>query len=312
MSQFSSFKDYIFKNLFPFYYQENDSYKDKDGKGILERFIEVCAEYFDNQIMPDIDNIMDILDIDKTPNIFLNYIWQYFDYIPYAYGVLVNNEPYNKENLNKWMNNPEGFPKADTRAILKYAVSLFKIRGTYSFYKILGRFYGVEFELEEISNPYADSDSPSTLSLRSVVPTPSTGDEVIVDPKDIPEPLVISTINNGSSWYDRRKAGYNMRNCLDCVYFKFTINIPEGMWEEINKQAEEDPDRWNDVLKAFNELVKKYLPVYARLYNEDTGEESVILKSTAATLEISSPPWDYSQDSSIDTIQMPEEGTTGN
>ena len=71
MKSFSSFKQYVFTHLFPAYYRENDTYKDGDGKGILERFIEVCSEYLDTQIMPDIDNFMDILDVDKTPDIFL-------------------------------------------------------------------------------------------------------------------------------------------------------------------------------------------------------------------------------------------------
>ena len=47
MSKFR-FKDYIFKNLLPFYYQHNDTYKDDQGKGILERFMEIGSTYFDS------------------------------------------------------------------------------------------------------------------------------------------------------------------------------------------------------------------------------------------------------------------------
>lgn len=308
MSQFNNFRDYIFKNLFPYWYQENDSYKDNAGKGILQRFIEVCAEYFDNEVMPEIDNMVDNIDVDKTSTLFLNYIWQYFDYIPYAYGVLVNNSPYTKDNINSWLSNPEGFPKADTRAILKYAVSLFKIRGTYPFYRILGRFYGVNIVFEEVPAP---STTSNKASGRSVIPTPSSGDEVIVDPEDIAEPLTVATINNGSSWYDRRKAGYNQRDCLSCVYFKVYIRIPEGMWEEIEKQAEEDPERWDDVLRAFNDLITKYLPVYARLSDENK-EENVILQKYYHTIQVYPPPPSYVFNRSEGKIELHEEGTTGN
>ena len=307
MSQFSNFREYIFQNLFPYWYQENDSYKNHEGKGILQRFIEVCAEYFDNEVLPGIDNMMDNIDLDKTSTIFLNYIWQYFDYIPYAYGVLVNNSPYTTDNINSWLSNPDGFPKADTRALLKYAISLFKIRGTYSFYRILGRFYGVDIIFEEIPAP---STTTNSLSLQSVVPTPSSSDEVIVDPSEISEPLTIATINNGSSWYDRKKAGYNQRDCLSCVYFKVYINIPEGMWEEIDKQAQEDPDRWSDVLRAFNDLITKYLPVYARLSDEN-GEENVILQKYYHTLQVFPPPPNYAFSNSQGKVELDEEGTTG-
>ena len=39
MKSFKNFKDYVFTHLFPIYYKENDTYKDEEGKGILERFM---------------------------------------------------------------------------------------------------------------------------------------------------------------------------------------------------------------------------------------------------------------------------------
>ena len=56
------------KNLIdflPFEFKEQDTYK-VDGKGILERFLEICGNYFQEDITKDIDNILDIIDIDKT------------------------------------------------------------------------------------------------------------------------------------------------------------------------------------------------------------------------------------------------------
>lgn len=55
------------KNLIdflPFEFKEQDTYK-VDGKGILERFLEICGNYFQEDITKDIDNILDIIDIDK-------------------------------------------------------------------------------------------------------------------------------------------------------------------------------------------------------------------------------------------------------
>lgn len=61
------FRDYIFSNLFDHYYKSNDTYQDSEGKGIFERFIDVCSGYFDTEVMPDIDNFMECLDVDKMP-----------------------------------------------------------------------------------------------------------------------------------------------------------------------------------------------------------------------------------------------------
>ena len=278
MSQFSNFKDYVFRNLFPYYYRENDTYKDSSGKGILERFIEVCSEYFDKEIMPDIDNLMDIIDVDKTSNEFLNYIWQYFDYIPYAYGAIVNGN-YSSTSI---LNDINQFPRADSRRILKYAISLFKIRGTADFYRILGRFYGVSINIEEV--PVAGtSSSSSELSHQD-----ENSDATIVDPADVVSSVIVATYSNTSSWYDQIKAGYSNRNCLDCIYFKVTIGIPQGMYEALQNQAKDNPNRWDELYRVFNELIKKYLPVYARL-QDDEGKESVVISSMVNNFLISSP-----------------------
>ena len=264
MKSFSSFKQYVFTHLFPAYYRENDTYKDGDGKGILERFIEVCSEYLDTQIIPDIDNFMDILDVDKTPDIFLNYLWEYFGYIPYAYGILTRGEPYTPENVARWLNNPTGFPKADTRAILKYAISLYKIRCTDYFYLILGRFYGVRFEL---------------IHLGSVKPDGS----VVSDPEGTN--LVVATFGNVYSVYPDEnhtdmKAGYYFADCWSCEKVKLNVYIPKGMYDIL-----EELGRLDDVNEAFKELIRKYLPIHVTL---DDGDVSLI--SDMPSLLISSPP----------------------
>ena len=56
------------KNLIdflPFEYKAQDTYK-VNGKGILERFLEICGEHFEDYITKDIENILDIIDIDKA------------------------------------------------------------------------------------------------------------------------------------------------------------------------------------------------------------------------------------------------------
>lgn len=253
MKSFKSFKQWVFPNLFPAYYKDYDTYKDKNGKGILERFIEVCSNYLDTDIIPDIDNFMDILDVDVTPDIFLNYFWEYFDYIPYAYGVLVKGTPFTKENVASWLNTPDGFPKADTRSILKYAVSLYKIRCTQDFYTILGRFYGVRFELEEIlfEDGYSNKSSNNPgINYRFI-------GAVFED--------VVSTYSGENEYYGDWKGLYPYGDCTSCTTIKANIYIPKGMYDAIQ-------DNIDNVKNAFVNLLNKYIPVNVKPFTKDTIE----------------------------------------
>ena len=257
MKSFKSFKQWVFPNLFPAYYKDYDTYKDKNGKGILERFIEVCSNYLDTDIIPDIDNFMDILDVDVTPDIFLNYFWEYFDYIPYAYGVLVKGTPFTKENVASWLNTPDGFPKADTRSILKYAVSLYKIRCTQDFYTILGRFYGVRFELEEILFEDGYSNKPSNKPSNNPGINYRLIGAVFED--------VISTYSGENEYYGDWKGLYPYGDCTSCTIIKANIYIPKGMYDAIQ-------DNIDNVKNAFVNLLNKYIPVNVKPFTKDTIE----------------------------------------
>ena len=43
-------------DFLPFEYKAQDTYK-VNGKGILERFLEICGEHFEDYITKDIENI---------------------------------------------------------------------------------------------------------------------------------------------------------------------------------------------------------------------------------------------------------------
>lgn len=153
------FKEYVFKHLFPYYYKENDTYKDDNGEGILERFISICSEYFDDDILPEIDTIMNNIDADLANEVFLNYLWDFFGQIPYAYGVAVRetNPPLTREDFILWLKRDKRvYPRGDSRKIIKYAVALYKIRCTKTFYEILGRFYGVVFNFRPLNGSIDD------------------------------------------------------------------------------------------------------------------------------------------------------------
>lgn len=119
------------KNLIdflPFEFKEQDTYK-VNGKGILERFLEICGSYFQDNITSDIDNILDLIDIDKTQQRYLNYLWEFLGELPFARTGEYTGVP----NLSD----------EQIRTILKYSISLLKIRGSRKFFEILFNMYGL-------------------------------------------------------------------------------------------------------------------------------------------------------------------------
>lgn len=174
------------KNLIdflPYEYKDNDTYK-VDNKGILERFLEICGDHFESDISKDIDNILDLIDIDKTPEQYLNYLWEFLGQMPFAYGNTINPEVwenyYNgfysddklKELSKLWIipkDGPYNLPVEKVRTVLKYSIALFKIRGTSKFFEIMFMMYGLECTVEDpskvdtydgwlLSHPYFDYD----------------------------------------------------------------------------------------------------------------------------------------------------------
>ena len=259
--KWSSFKENLF-SFFPNYYKENDTYKDSEGKGILERFIEVCSEYFDTEVMPDIDNFLSCLDVDKTSPVLLNYLWEYFGYIPYAYGLITNGEPYTKENLQRWLvNSKEHYPIANVRKLLKYAISLYKIRCTSDFYLILGKFYGVQFI---VTDP-TENDNPNEGSLG--ISGQNSSWEVNYDKR--------------YKYDTRRKYESGINLCWECTKLEAKIILPQGTleWLEANGNL-------NIAKKALVDILNKYLPIHTNNFTTD----SVTLEGSMSLLEIWGPP----------------------
>lgn len=186
-------------DLLPYYYKGADTYKNKDGKGIFERYLEIFGNYFEDQIIKDTSTLTDILDIDTCDELYLNHLWEFLGQMPFAHGPLIdidkwevyfNGFKFKEENTvdyqeklmktfqgsfmvqntpdyagknpleeeKSWRNaciiptnsslyfNPDN---ETVRALIKYSISLFKIRGTKQFFEILFRIYGLGCEIGE-------------------------------------------------------------------------------------------------------------------------------------------------------------------
>nr|DAE96669.1 MAG TPA: hypothetical protein [Caudoviricetes sp.] len=140
------------KNLIeylPFYYKDSDTYKDSNGKGILEKFLEICGTYFQDNIKKSIDNTLEhCLKVDKDiDDVYLNYIWESFGKFPFA-------KPDSKSIFN--------LSKEQKIDLIRYVISLYKIRGSRKFYEIIFRLYSNKDNLLELKN--IEETSPDYLS----------------------------------------------------------------------------------------------------------------------------------------------------
>ena len=76
-------------DLFPSYFKENDSYK-VDGKGLLQRFLDICGNYFQQYPLADLDSFLENLDVNKTNIIFIQNFWKFFGELPFAQGPIID------------------------------------------------------------------------------------------------------------------------------------------------------------------------------------------------------------------------------
>lgn len=163
-------------DLLPYYYKGADTYKNKDGKGIFERYLEIFGNYFEDHIVEDTSTITDIIDIENCDEPYLNHLWEFLGQMPFAQSPQVDIEKwkvyfngFDSKDENNWKeactiptNSSTDFDQdSDTiKALIKYSISLFKIRGTQQFFEILFRIYGLNCEIGEPTlEIFGDEDS---------------------------------------------------------------------------------------------------------------------------------------------------------
>lgn len=107
----------------PFYYKSKDTYKDDNGQGILEKLLEICGTYFQDNIKAEIDSSLEILDIGSTSEYYLNFLWEMLGQIPFA-RISTDHRPLS-------------LSEEQQRNLIKYTNTLLKIRGTEKFFQVM-------------------------------------------------------------------------------------------------------------------------------------------------------------------------------
>lgn len=106
------FKNYLF-SLLPVYFKREDTNKDNNGEGTLERYMQIFGEELDDEVIPKLENILDIVDANTTPSNLIN-------------------------TLSDTLGNPPDIflDEALYRKLLRYVSSIYKIKGTAFSYQV--------------------------------------------------------------------------------------------------------------------------------------------------------------------------------
>lgn len=116
-----------------YYIWNNDEWSitnlNSSGRGILERFLEICGKYFNRIIKFKIDNILDVINIDNPKTYypsFIEYIWEFLGKIPFA---------------KKFGVKPFYLTEDQQKDLVRYSIPLFQKRGSKEFFETLFRIY---------------------------------------------------------------------------------------------------------------------------------------------------------------------------
>lgn len=121
-----NFSESIF-NLFPPFFRDNDSYKDGNGKGLLQRYLEALGKELDLEVLNKVPKIQDLVNADFVASKHLVHLADVLGNPPDTFG-----------------------DELKYRKLLKYICYINKHKGTVRGYELLFNILGVEVEIEEI------------------------------------------------------------------------------------------------------------------------------------------------------------------
>jgi phage tail-like protein len=140
-----SFINYLFSKL-PKYFKEQDTYKDQNDQGLLERYLSIFGLELDEQVYPLIQDYLNNVDPLQADSKFLSSI---------AFN----------------LGNPPDFTQDEHeyRLLLSYAITIFKIKGTAQSYNLLFQLFGLTCTIVEIEAPELIRYDDNNLYDNSVI-----------------------------------------------------------------------------------------------------------------------------------------------
>lgn len=122
-----TFADHIFNKHFSSYFHEEDSYKDINGEGLLERFVKVFGLEIDTLTIPSITGLGDLYNSLVIGDNLLAHLSKMMGSLPITFGY-------------------------DTyyRRLVKYTIDINKLKGTVAGYQLLFSMLGVSCSINQI------------------------------------------------------------------------------------------------------------------------------------------------------------------
>lgn len=217
-------------NYLPFYYKEADTYKDSNGKGLLEHLLEICGTYFTNSIKIPIDNALDNLDISLSP--FKNFIWSMLGKIPQG---------------NNLQEDPLQLNSVQRNNLLRYTNALYHIRGTKTFFESLFHIYNNEYNQLTLVSIVENEDNPPnywSLDYRKKLA------------EDVGDTQLNSYMDDSYSKFDISPYDtfYKVKPTAS-VTFTFQVGIGNTSFTDSEEYRE-------SLFRFIANVVDKYLPIY--------------------------------------------------
>ena len=126
------FRNYLW-SLLPSFFKKEDTYKDINNQGLLERYLSVLGSELDAEVIPAIHCYLNAIDAQQCNEKFLNHI-------------------------SDTVGSPPDIFQDDViyRNLLSFIVTFYKIKGTVKSYKLFFAILGFDVEVEEL--PHLDDD----------------------------------------------------------------------------------------------------------------------------------------------------------
>lgn len=156
-------KDFLW-DLFPYFYYKYDTYKDVDGKGLLQRLVETLGTGVDEEVMVYLD--------ENSNKYYLNNL----DASKVDIKLI--------DHLSETLGTPPSiFDDSEYRKLLQYIVPIYKIKGTLLSYKLFLNLLGFDVQLVE----HAPEETTLTSTIPSIYDIGTIYDDILLYDTDLTE-----------------------------------------------------------------------------------------------------------------------------
>lgn len=168
-------------DLMPSYYKEYDSYKDSNGKGLLEKFLNICGDYFKGSIISQLESFLEDTSLSNIDDLYINSLWEFLGEFPFLRSTSYNEKVFKAVFKGNNLSQAKEASKKEVKGLLEvtnstyaikqilpYVISLYKIRGTNTFFDILFRLFNLTPYIKRVEeynqlNDYSKGILPSLL-----------------------------------------------------------------------------------------------------------------------------------------------------